>query len=133
MENVRIRIKVEFIKKDDTDKIRKQQSKLTFNGIHRSYENDDRYTFKQKEVLLEKPIYLGFSVQELSKFLVYETYYDKIQPYFKQENLQLHYMDSVTKNIPIIIKENEIIKILRIDEIADDENWQVDNNIVTSC
>ena len=35
MENVRNRIKVEFIRKNDTDKIIKQQSKLTFNGIHK--------------------------------------------------------------------------------------------------
>ena len=48
MENVRNRIKLEFIKKDDTDKFIKQQSKLTFNGIHKSYENHDSYTFKQK-------------------------------------------------------------------------------------
>ena len=41
-------------------------------------------------------------------------------------------MDSVTKNTPIIIKENENIKILRIEEIADDEDWYVHNNIVTS-
>ena len=39
MENVRIRIKVEFFKKDNTDKIIKQQSKLTLDGIHKSYEN----------------------------------------------------------------------------------------------
>ena len=41
-------------------------------------------------------------------------------------------MDSVTKDTPIIIKENENIKILRIDEIADDEDWYVNNNVVTS-
>ena len=37
MENVRKRIKVEFIKKDDTNKIIKQQCKLTFNLIHQSH------------------------------------------------------------------------------------------------
>ena len=79
MENVRNRIRVEFIRKDDTDKIIKQQSKLTFNGIHESYENYDRYTFKQNESLMDKPIYLGFSVLEVSKLLMYETYYDKLQ------------------------------------------------------
>ena len=55
-------------------KIIKQQSKLTFNGIHKSYENCDSYTFKQNEVLLDKPNYLEFSVLELGKLLMYETY-----------------------------------------------------------
>ena len=132
MENVRNRNKKKFIKKDNYREILNQQSKLTFNGIHKSYENCDSYTFKQNEVLMDKPIYLGFTVLELSKLLMYETYYDKLQNYYRQENIQLHYMDSVTKDTPIIIKENENIKILRIDEIADDENWFVDNNIVTS-
>ena len=81
---------------------------------------------------MDKPIYLGFTVLELSKKHMYETYYDKLQPYFGQENIQCHYMDSVIKDTPIIIKENEIIKILRIDEIIGDEDWYVDNNIITS-
>ena len=53
MENVRNRVKVEIINKDDTDIIIKQQSKMTFNGIHKSYENYDSYTFKQNEVLMD--------------------------------------------------------------------------------
>ena len=56
MENVRNRKKVEFIKKYDTDKVIKQQSKLKFNGNHQSYEIYDSYTFKQNEVLKDKPI-----------------------------------------------------------------------------
>ena len=79
MENFRNRNKVEFIRKDDTDKLMKQ-SKLTFNGIHRSCEIYDSYTFKQNEVHIYKLIYLGFSVLELSKLLMYETYYDNLQP-----------------------------------------------------
>ena len=67
MENVRNRVKIEFNKKDDTDKIIKQQSKLPFNGIHKSYENYDSYTFKQNEVLMDKLIYLGFAILELNK------------------------------------------------------------------
>ena len=67
LENVRNRKKVEFIKKNDTDKISKQQSKLIFNGIHKSCDNYDSYTFKQNEVLMDKPIYLGFTVFEMSK------------------------------------------------------------------
>ena len=59
----------------------KQQSKLTFNRIHKLYENCDRFTYKQNEVLLDKPIYLGFTVLELSKLHMYEAYYNLLQPY----------------------------------------------------
>ena len=43
MEKVRNRLKSDLIKKDETDKIIKQQSNLTFKGIHKSYENCDSY------------------------------------------------------------------------------------------
>ena len=82
MENVRNRVKIKFIKKDNYREIIKQQSKMTFNGIHKSYENCDSYTFKQNEVLMDKPIYLEFTVLELSNLLMYETYFDKTTTIF---------------------------------------------------
>ena len=57
MENVGNRLKINFVKKDDYREILRQQSKLTFNGIHKSYENCDSSTFKQNEVLMDEPIY----------------------------------------------------------------------------
>ena len=51
-------------------------SRLTFNGIHKSYENCHSFKFKQIEVLMDKPIYLGFAVLEFRKLHMYETYYD---------------------------------------------------------
>ena len=39
MEKVRNRIGLKIIKKDDTENFIKQQPKLTFNGIHKLYEN----------------------------------------------------------------------------------------------
>ena len=47
LENVPNRLGLELIKKGDIKKIIKQQSKLTFNGIQKSYENYDSYTFKK--------------------------------------------------------------------------------------
>ena len=37
METVRNRVKIKIIEEDDVEKIIQQQSKLTFNGIHKSY------------------------------------------------------------------------------------------------
>ena len=45
LENVRNRLGLELIKKGYNKKFIKQQSKLTFNGIQKSYENYDSYTF----------------------------------------------------------------------------------------
>ena len=84
LENGRNQIIIEFIK---------QQSKLTFNGIHKSYTNYSSYTFKQNEVTMDKPIYVGFAILELSKLHMYETYYDTLQLYFGEDNLQMHYID----------------------------------------
>ena len=77
-------MRLELNKKDDTKINIKQQSKLTFNGIHKSYKSCESYTFKQNEVVMDKAIYVGFSILELSKLHMYETYYDKLQPYFEQ-------------------------------------------------
>ena len=94
LENVRNRLRLELNKKDDIQNIIKQQSKITFDGIHKSCENCDSYTFKQKEVVVDKDLYVGFTISELSKLQLYETYYNILQPYFGQENLQLHYIDT---------------------------------------
>ena len=106
--NVRNRLKIEFVKKGETDKIVKQQSRLTFNGIHKPYENCDSYTYRQNEVLMDKPNYLGFAILEFSNLLMYETYYDKLQPYFGQKSLQLQYMD--TDSFVLSVKTKDIIK-----------------------
>ena len=71
IENVRNRTKVEFIRKDDNEKIIRQQPKLTFNGIHKSYENCVRYTIKQNEILMDKPNYIIFDVLDFSNLLMY--------------------------------------------------------------
>ena len=71
MENVRNRLKIKFVRKDDYREFIKQQSKLTFNGIQKSNKNCDSYTFRENEVMMDKPIYLGYSVLGLSKLHMY--------------------------------------------------------------
>ena len=94
---------------------------MTFNGIQKSYEICDSYTFRQNEVLMDKPIYLGFSVLELSKLLMYETYYDKLQPYFGQENIPLHYMD--TDSFVLSVNAKDIVNDLKnLEDIFDFSN-----------
>ena len=65
LENIRNRLELELIKKDNIKKIIDQQSKLTFNCIQKSYENYDSYTFKQNQVVMDKAIYAGFNILEI--------------------------------------------------------------------
>ena len=131
MENVRNRLGLKFFRKDEYKEILEFQSKLTFNGIHKSYENCDSYSFKKNEVLMDKPIYLGFAVLELSKLHMYETYYDNIQPYFGQENIQLHYMD--TDSFILSINTNDIIRDLKnLEDIFDFSNLNAKHELFSN-
>ena len=124
-ENVRNRCKIEIIKRDDHNKILRWQRKLTFNGICKSFNNCDSYLEKEHEILMDKPIYLGFAILELSKLHMYETYYDTLQPCFGQENLQLHYMDC--DSFVLSIKSENIIKDLKsLEDLFDFSN--IDEN-----
>ena len=77
---------------------------------------------------MDKAIYVGFAILELSKLHMYETYYDTLQPYFGQENLQLHYLD--TDGMILSMKTKDIIKDLKnLEDIFDfstlDKNYEL--------
>ena len=101
---------------------------MTFNGIQKSYGNYYSYTYKKNEVVMDKAIYVGFTILELSKLHMYETYYDTLQPYFSLENIQLHYID--TDAFVLSVNTNDIIKDLKnLEDIFDfshlDENHEI--------
>ena len=131
LENVRNRLEIELIKKNNVKKIINQQSKLTFNGIHKSYENCDSYTFKQNQVVMDKAIYVGFAILELSKLRMYETYYDTLQPYFGQKNLQLHYIH--TDGMILSMKTKDIIEDLKnLEDIFDFSNLDENHDLFSN-
>ena len=75
-----------------------------------------------------KAIFVGFDILELSKLHMYETYYDTLQPYFGQEKLQIHYLD--TDGMILSMKTKDIIEDLKnLEDIIDfsnlDENHEL--------
>ena len=59
---------------------------------------------------MEKPIYLAFVILELSKLLMYETCYDKLQKNFGMISIQLQYQD--TDSFVISVKTRDIVEDL---------------------
>ena len=77
---------------------------------------------------MDKPYYLGFAVSELSKLLMYEAYYDKLQPYFGQESFRLHYVD--TDSFVLSVNTKDIVRNLKnLEHMFDfsnlDENHEI--------
>ena len=80
---------------------------------------------------MDKPIYIGFTVLELGKLHMYETYYDTLQPYFGEKNLHSHYMD--TDSFILSVNAKDKIKDLKnLEDIFDfsqlDKNHELFSN-----
>ena len=85
---------LDLIDKSDSHRILNRQLKLSFADKFAEYENLILYSFNKETIKFTKPIYVGFCVVELSKLLMYEWYYDKMQPYIGEDNLELNYLDT---------------------------------------
>ena len=109
MENVTERVNLEIVPHTNIDQIIKRQSKLSFKRINMHYSTFSLYKFDKEKTVFDEPIYLGFSVSELSKLVMYEFYYHKLQPYYNN-NVKLHYM--VTDSFILSIKTGDLIKDL---------------------
>ena len=75
---------------------------------------------KKVEILMNKPVYLGLSILELSKILMYEFWYDYVKPKYG-EKVKLCYMD--TDSFIVYIKTDDIYK-----DIAEDVETRFDTS-----
>ena len=93
MENLRGRVQVDFVsggaeKGDETNKrgqlqdntIRKRIASPLYDGHMIYNENLVALKSKKKEITLNKPIYAGLAVLDLSKLFMYEFHYDYVLP-----------------------------------------------------
>ena len=76
----------------------------------------------EKRVNINKPIYLGLSILEISKTIKCEFWYDYIKPKY-QNNAKISYMD--TDSFIIHIKTKDLYK-----DISDDVKKRYDKSII---
>ena len=62
---------------------------------------------EKTQILVNKPVYLGFSILELSKILMYEVWYDYVKPKYGEKS-KLCYMD--IGSFIVYIKTDDIYK-----------------------
>ena len=116
MENVR---KHRDIKLVTTDMRRNQLvSEYNFNTTKQFSEKLLVIEMKKTKVKMNKPVYLVFSILEISKILMYEFWYDYMKPKYG-DNVKLCYMD--TDSFIMHIKTEDFYK-----DIADDVEKRFD-------
>ena len=87
---------------------------------------------KKTETLMNKPVYLGLSILELNKIVMYEFWYDYVKPKYS-EKAKLCYMD--TDSFIVYIKTNDIFikmlhKIMKLDLILQIMNYQKEKKVI---
>ena len=86
---------------------------------------------KKTKVKMNKPIYLGLSILEISKILMYEFWYDYMKPKYN-DNVRLCYMD--TDSFVTHIKTNDFYKDIAsdVENIFDTSNYEVNTAETTA-
>ena len=110
MENIR---KHRDIKLVTTDKKRsKLVSEPNYHTINLISEELSIIEMKKTKVKMNKPIYLGLSILEISKILMYEFWYDYMKPKYNG-NVRFCYVD--TNSFVMHIKTNDFYKDIASD------------------
>ena len=80
---------------------------------------------RKAKVKMNKPIFLGLSILEISKLLMYEFWYDYMKPKY-DNNVKLCYMD--TDSFIMNIKTEDFYKDIanNVDKRFDTSNYEVD-------
>ena len=85
---------------------------------------------KKTKVKMNKPIYLGLSILEISKILMYEFWYDHMKPKY-DNNVKLCYMD--TDSFIMNIKTNNFYKDIAndVEKRFDTSNYEINRPLPT--
>ena len=80
---------------------------------------------KKTQILMNKPVYLGLSVIDLSKTVMHELWFDYLKPKYG-ENAKLCYMD--TDSFLVHVKTDDIYKDIAedVEKRYDTSNFEID-------
>ena len=128
MENIRKHGDIKLVTTD------KKRSKLVlepnYHTINLISEDLSIIEMKKTKVKMNKPIYLGLSISEVTKILMYEFWYDYMKPKYGNK-VQLCYMD--TDSFIMNIKTNDFYENIAndIENRFDTSNYEVNRPLPT--
>ena len=128
MENVRKHRDITLV---TTDKKRsKLVSEPNYHTMNYISEDLSIIEIKRTKVKMNKPIYLGLSILEISKILMYEIWHDYMKPKYGN-NVKLCYMD--TDSFIMNIKTEDFYKDIAndVEKRFDTSNYEVDKPLST--
>ena len=128
IENVRKHRDIKLVTTDK--KGNKLVSEPNYHTINYISEDLSIIEMKRTKVKMNKPIYLGLSILDISKILMYEFWYDYMKPKF-DDNVKLCYMD--TDSFIINIKTEDFYKDIAndVEKRFDMSNYEVDRPLPT--
>ena len=124
MENVRNRVNVKLVtNKKDLNKLAK---KPNYKRVSEFHENLVAVHMEKTTVKLYKPIYLGMSILDLSKTLMYEFHYDYVKPKWGDKS-KLLFTD--TDSLCYEIQTNDVYEDIKndVDRWYDTSNYDKDH------
>ena len=128
MENIRKHRDIKLLTADkNRSKLVSEPNYLIINLIS---EDLSIIEMKKTKAKMNKPIYLGLSILEISKILMYEFWYDYMKPKYN-DNVGLCYMD--TDSFVMHIKTNDFYKDISddFDNRFDTSNYEVNRPLQT--
>ncbi|XP_039287836.1 uncharacterized protein LOC120352187 [Nilaparvata lugens] len=126
MENVRKRVSMELV--NDEKRLKKLIARPVYKDRIIFGENICAVTMHKEKVELNKPIYIGLTVLDISKTLMYEFHYNIMKPIYK-DRLQLLYQD--TDSLFYLVKTedmyNDIINNQQLRDTFDTSEYPADH------
>jgi len=129
LENTRAYNDIELV--SNGKRIRHLQSYPRFVGNRIFDENLAAVQMKRTSMKFNKPIYVGATVLELSKLLMYEFYYNVLQHHFGEKHIEIMYFD--TDSYILKIKTDDLTKDLTtLKQHFDFSNYPKDNSLYST-
>ena len=125
MENVRNRITIELVM--DEGILKKRVAKTTFKRAQTIREDLVSVQCHNTSVTLDRPIYCGFTVLDISKTLMYDFHYNHMKKMYPGNKLKLLFTD--TDSLAYAVKTENIYNDMAIDAL---EKYDFSDNFLHS-